>query len=89
MREGIEQWAKSREVEQGKEKCSGKEVYFPTKHGNLSPCKGYKKTRRFQNRFCLYNKVIQCKSSGNDEGSISIGLTSSKKRATFPIKKGT
>ena len=34
------------------EKCSGKEVYFPTKHGNLSPCKGYKKTRRFRNRFC-------------------------------------
>ena len=31
MREGIEQWAKSREVEQAKEKCSGKEVYFPTK----------------------------------------------------------
>ena len=37
-------------------------------HGNLSPCKGYKKLVVSGFAFVLYNGVIQRKSSGNDEG---------------------
>lgn len=51
------------------------------------PARGIKRLVVSGFAFVLYNKVIQCKSSGNDEGAIPIGLTSLKKRATFPTKK--